>query len=238
MRHGRDSSSDSGTWRDSVAWSSSPLSMSAKPATNHAAGADSHVSSPPLTGSARATLGQGSMATTSPPLSSPAHATSSERPSTERKSPSDIVAIGHIPMHTPALGLHSSPSLPLSIMAVTGQDVPPVLSPEEMTQEELGAPEQESPSSQSSKSSAHSSGRRLPGGNVASRVQAYERRMSLDAETSTSPPPRNTRKREERSHGRPITVNYGLVQRPSLFVANPDDRHSSRGSSDSSLYQS
>jgi len=60
-------------------------------------------------------------------------------------------------------------------------------------------------------------------GQVASRIREYERQMSLDREV---PQPTNTRQREERyrKKGTSVTVNYGLVKRPSLFVANPDGR--------------
>jgi hypothetical protein len=54
---------------------------------------------------------------------------------------------------------------------------------------------------------------------VSERVRAFERRMSRDIELP--PPPTNTRRREERASPRPV-VRYGLVPRPSLFVANPD----------------
>lgn len=54
---------------------------------------------------------------------------------------------------------------------------------------------------------------------VSERVRAFERRMSQDIEPP--PPPTNTRRREERTAPRPV-VRYGLVPRPSLFVANPD----------------
>jgi hypothetical protein len=54
--------------------------------------------------------------------------------------------------------------------------------------------------------------------------------MSVDQEV---PSPTNTKKFEERirkkSHG--ATVNYGLVPRPSLYVANPD--HGAKLSGDS-----
>ncbi|KAF8907288.1 hypothetical protein CPB84DRAFT_1843991 [Gymnopilus junonius] len=56
---------------------------------------------------------------------------------------------------------------------------------------------------------------------VAERVQAYERRMSQGQ--VGSPPPINTKQREERSKKR-VEVDYGLVPRRSLFVANPDHR--------------
>ncbi|KAF7374635.1 Adagio protein 1-like [Mycena sanguinolenta] len=58
-------------------------------------------------------------------------------------------------------------------------------------------------------------------GNVADRVKAYERRMSQDV-SAASPPPTNTKQREERT--RKKTDHYGLVTRPNLFVANPDHR--------------
>lgn len=55
---------------------------------------------------------------------------------------------------------------------------------------------------------------------VAERIQAYERRMSQD---QTSPLPLNSKNREERVKKR-VEVDYGLVPRPSLYVANPDHR--------------
>jgi hypothetical protein len=65
-----------------------------------------------------------------------------------------------------------------------------------------------------------------PASGIASRVQAYEQRMS----PNQLPSPTNTRHREERTK-KPITVNYGLAPRPSLFIANPDHRLSSSGES-------
>lgn len=64
-----------------------------------------------------------------------------------------------------------------------------------------------------------------PSGKVSERIQAYERRMS-DSQP-TSPPPTNSKHREERTKKR-VEVDYGLVPRPSLFVANPDHRLSTR----------
>jgi hypothetical protein len=61
---------------------------------------------------------------------------------------------------------------------------------------------------------------------VADRVRAFERRMSRDNEPP--PAPTNTRRREERTAPRPV-VRYGLVPRPSLFVANPDGGRGSDG---------
>jgi hypothetical protein len=65
---------------------------------------------------------------------------------------------------------------------------------------------------------------------VLERVRAFERRMSR--ESLPPPPPTNTRQREERSTP-PVTarpsVRYGLVPRPSLFVANPDRSGSASG---------
>ncbi|KAJ7762006.1 hypothetical protein DFH07DRAFT_416564 [Mycena maculata] len=67
-----------------------------------------------------------------------------------------------------------------------------------------------------STSSSGSSG----SGAVAERIRAYERRMSQDV---TPPSPTNTKAREERPRKKTHSV-YGLVARPSLFVANPDHR--------------
>jgi hypothetical protein len=63
--------------------------------------------------------------------------------------------------------------------------------------------------------------KRSPEGAVAARIHAYERRMSQDQET---PSPTNMRQWEERTRKKSVSVNYGLVQRPSLYVANPDHR--------------
>lgn len=250
MGHDRESSSESWreSWRHSGGWSipSRSLSLSARAVTSHmGGGTSSNMSSPPLSGSAKATLGHGhsSEAATSPPLSTSAratlsHATESDHLPSLRRSSSVMAAAGHTPARTPESPFddrfaYSPPVLspPVSTAAATiGHSAPTVLSPEEMTPEfEKSLPE--TPSTDSSGSTARSSGRRLSGPLVSSRVQELERRNSQDAESSTSPPPRNTRKREERPRGRHVTVNYGLVQRPSLFVANPDDRQSSQGSS-------
>jgi hypothetical protein len=76
---------------------------------------------------------------------------------------------------------------------------------------------------------------RSPG--VAERVRAFERRMSR--ESAPPPSPTNTRRTEERLTPPPAAlaaarpaVRYGLVPRPSLFVANPDRGGGSRGGSD------
>ena len=65
-----------------------------------------------------------------------------------------------------------------------------------------------------------------PSPGVADRVRAFERRMSQENESQ--PAPSNTRRREERTTPRPV-VRYGLVPRPSLFVANPDGSRGSDG---------
>ena len=57
---------------------------------------------------------------------------------------------------------------------------------------------------------------------VAERIHAYERRMSQD---QTGPLPLNSKNHEERVKKR-AEVDYGLVPRPSLYVANPDHRPS------------
>jgi len=67
----------------------------------------------------------------------------------------------------------------------------------------------------------------LPASHIANRIRAYERRMSMEA--PVSPPPTNTRHREERTKKR-VEVKYGLAPKQSLFVANPDQMF---GSSDS-----
>ena len=74
---------------------------------------------------------------------------------------------------------------------------------------------------------------RSPG--VAERVQAFERRLSRESASPSSPT--NTRRKEELTPppaalaaARPA-VRYGLVPRPSLFVANPDRSGGSRGGS-------
>ncbi|KAJ7707432.1 hypothetical protein B0H17DRAFT_1191930 [Mycena rosella] len=63
---------------------------------------------------------------------------------------------------------------------------------------------------------------------VSDRIKAYERRMSQDVAPPL--PATNTKQREERAKKKP--GNYGLVARPSLFVANPDHR-AREGSGDS-----
>jgi hypothetical protein len=55
--------------------------------------------------------------------------------------------------------------------------------------------------------------------NVSQRVRAFERRLSVEA--PVSPPPTNTRHREERTK-KVVEVNYGLARRPDLFITNPD----------------
>lgn len=63
---------------------------------------------------------------------------------------------------------------------------------------------------------------RAAGHAVTSRVQEIERQMTNSLVAERSPPPRNTRKREEvPSRTRP-NIQYGLAPRASLYVANPD----------------
>ncbi|RDB26194.1 Adagio protein 2 [Hypsizygus marmoreus] len=69
------------------------------------------------------------------------------------------------------------------------------------------SPEKASPSSRS--------------GAVAARIQAYERRQSQEQEVLS---PTNTKQHEEQTKKRTHGTNYGLIPRPSLFVANPDHR--------------
>ena len=62
----------------------------------------------------------------------------------------------------------------------------------------------------------------MRGAIVTSRVRAYERRLSQELESQQTPTSRNTRHREEvPSRTRP-TIQYGVVPRASLFIANPD----------------
>ncbi|KAF5382121.1 hypothetical protein D9615_004434 [Tricholomella constricta] len=67
-------------------------------------------------------------------------------------------------------------------------------------------------------------------GTVAARIQEFERRQSHDRD---APPPGNMKRHEERSKKRThsMTVNYGLIPRASLYVANPDHVNSSSGDS-------
>ncbi|KAF9485129.1 hypothetical protein BDN70DRAFT_917084 [Pholiota conissans] len=65
-------------------------------------------------------------------------------------------------------------------------------------------------------------------GKVSSRIKDYERHMSLGE--PISPAPTNTKHREERTKKR-VEVDYGLVPRASLFVANPDHRLSNTSDS-------
>ncbi|KAJ7261735.1 hypothetical protein B0H12DRAFT_334045 [Mycena haematopus] len=62
-------------------------------------------------------------------------------------------------------------------------------------------------------------------GSVAARINAYERRMSQDV-SPASPPPTNTKQREERTRKKTDQSNYGLVPRPNLFIANPSKQSS------------
>ncbi|KAJ3568723.1 hypothetical protein NP233_g5529 [Leucocoprinus birnbaumii] len=116
----------------------------------------------------------------------------------------------------PRLPLSTTPALPFSPPAelkslVTGSLASPV------SADKTRSPDILSPSSPSA-------GLGSPGPSVAARVRMYERRMSQDQEI---PLPTNTRQHEERSptKGR-VSVDYGFVPRPNLFIANPDHRNS------------
>lgn len=64
---------------------------------------------------------------------------------------------------------------------------------------------------------------RAVGNAVSSRIHEFEQRMANSLEAERSPPPRNTRKREEvPSRTRP-NIQYGLAPRPSLYVTNPEN---------------
>lgn len=87
--------------------------------------------------------------------------------------------------------------------------------------------------------------RPLSGGAVAARVAEYERRMTLELASPTSPTKvKFTETRDKTNDGddakaqapkprkKNTVVKYGLVQRPELFIANPDSkRHSGSSSS-------
>ncbi|KAJ8693039.1 hypothetical protein PTI98_010290 [Pleurotus ostreatus] len=68
--------------------------------------------------------------------------------------------------------------------------------------------------------------RLAPGGKVASRVAAYERRMSQDVDSPIASPVGVKEDKTRRKH-----VDYGLAPRPSLFVTNPDSRKGSTSDS-------
>ncbi|KAH8831496.1 hypothetical protein DL96DRAFT_835239 [Flagelloscypha sp. PMI_526] len=71
-------------------------------------------------------------------------------------------------------------------------------------------------SSSVSLASGERKARRPTGSGIAARVSAYEKRLSTDV----TPPPTNTRGLEERRNSKRTT--YGLVPRPTLYLANPD----------------
>lgn len=94
------------------------------------------------------------------------------------------------------------------------------------TQSKKSTPSPKRPASSASSSSR--STRPAPGGAIAAKIQAYERRLSQDQEI---PRLTNTKQVEERRKGRGMSVDYGLVPRASLFVANPDHRAMNSGAS-------
>lgn len=105
-------------------------------------------------------------------------------------------------------------------------ELPVFASPVEMSHAESSTPSRAKHSNSSQESSPLDSPRAESA--VSARVQAYERRISQDEET---PHPTNTRQWEERTRKKNRSVNYGLVQRPSLYVANPDHRTTPSGGS-------
>lgn len=74
------------------------------------------------------------------------------------------------------------------------------------------------------------------GGAVAARVASYERRLTAESPTELmSPTSGGGFESENRPKRKPsVSVKYGLVQRPELFIANPD-HHRAQSSGDSSL---
>ncbi|KAJ7592924.1 hypothetical protein C8J56DRAFT_822859 [Mycena floridula] len=102
----------------------------------------------------------------------------------------------------------------------------PVTSPVQVTPPDHPLAQLTPPKSPSPESSALS----LSSGtssNTANRIKEYERRLSQDMMV---PPPTNTKQREERSRKK-SKVDYGLVPRASLFVANPDHQATASGDS-------
>lgn len=61
-------------------------------------------------------------------------------------------------------------------------------------------------------------------GAVAARVAEYERRMSVDLDSASSPPPLRAKSPPSAGKRKSENIKYGLVHRPELFVANPDQR--------------
>jgi hypothetical protein len=124
---------------------------------------------------------------------------------------------------------------PLSVVASSGrsgeslsrpEDEIIVNSPTEMVAPEISEKASTSDISTQSAKASSTPLRPVADGNVMSRIQALERRISQDSEGITSPrSPLNPGARNR------ITTNYGLAPRPYLFVANPDHaRHPSSGS--------
>lgn len=147
---------------------------------------------------------------------------SSSRGDASRIPSADDAAVGHAgPSHTQSKPL---PARPISFLVdgdSQGADELSALvqSPTEMTGEEssveplpdLGSPTRRSP------------GRLSPGSMVAERVHAYERRMSQNQDDLPRLPPLTSPR--SRASG------YGLAPKAPLYVANPDHRQRSSGSS-------
>lgn len=148
---------------------------------------------------------------------------SSSRGDASRGPSGDDAAAGHTDTARAQHG--PSSSRPLSVL--TGNSLPEadelsalVQSPVEMTLEDsytqplsdMGSPRKRSP------------GRLSPGSKVAERIQAYERRMSQNQDDSPRSPTAAS-PRARRPSG------YGLAPKPSLYVANPDDRYGTSSSS-------
>jgi hypothetical protein len=138
--------------------------------------------------------------------------------------------------HTSHTSEPNSPESDSHLRRVSSQylsDEDTVESPTEMKETDM--PGREDPFANPLRTPRHVS---LPQGGVAARVHAYERRMSRETEGASSPPlspgMHNTRRWEERPAKKGmVSVNYGLVPRPSLYVANPDrDRSVGESSSD------
>lgn len=111
--------------------------------------------------------------------------------------------------------------------AYNGSELMTFASPIEMSPAEYIALQPRPPHALPSSTPAANNVSPASSGAVAARIQELEHRQSQDAAAST-----NTKQPEERtkkSHGK--SVNYGLIQRPSLYVANPDHRTTPSNSS-------
>jgi hypothetical protein len=112
------------------------------------------------------------------------------------------------------LPMFSSPVEILPLQAPGGNDPPLLSTPSSPRQDSIRPIASPSPLLLKSTTPTSPSSR-----SVADHIHAFEKRMSL--EQSSSPPMTNTMYPKKKR----ATVDYGLVPRASLFVANPDSLH-------------